>query len=204
MKERAIVISHPEVLRNIAAGRAIQIRIPVTLREFQVTTTRGYDFIFRCQRGLWNDFKTPRLVELHSPLGVAGDALRVREPWKQNPDFPGAKGNAFVAYKAEPGQEPGGWKSPATMPPWAARFRLEVTESTVEKLRAITEDEALAEGYPGLDPEPVAEGGTVYSWRGRSSAPCPLAHFAHVWDEMHPTHKWESDPWVWRCTFKKI
>lgn len=47
----------------------------------------------------------------------------------------------------------------------------------------------------------------MYSWLGNSSAPCPRAHFAHLWDSINgarPGCSWDANPWVWVVDFVRF
>lgn len=93
------------------------------------------------------------------------------------------------------------------MPRWACRLVLEITAVRAQKVQDISDEDARAEGCTGHDPEPVAEGGTVYAWPGRSSAPCPRAHFAVLWDSINgqrPGASWAANPWVWAITYRRV
>ncbi len=71
---------------------------------------------------------------------------------------------------------PGFWRSPATMPKWASRLWLTVTEVRAERLQAITLEGADREG-------------------------CGCrAEFSDFWDSRHRSHPWASNPWVWRVS----
>lgn len=97
------------------------------------------------------------------------------------------------------------WKPSIFMPRKLSRITLEITEVRVQRLQEISEDDARAEGCSGTDPEPAAEGGTIYAWRGRSSAPCPRAHFLHLWDSINGKRcPWSSNCWVWAITFRRV
>lgn len=164
------------------------------------------------------------------PLGSVGDRLWVREAWRVDaehndaspltmteiyagveniyppPHLPvlyTADGRVLCGTKASRSLTWGRKRHAGHMPRWASRLVLEVTGVRVERLQDITEADARAEGCTGHDPEPSAEGGTT--WPGRSSAPCPRAHFAALWDSVNggrPGCSWDSNPWVWVISYK--
>jgi hypothetical protein len=79
----------------------------------------------------------------------------------------------------------------------------------VERLRAITENDARAEGVEpisglGADQRlPHPEGA---SW-GRTSGTHPYTvAFACLWDKINADrgYPWINDPWVWAVTFRKV
>lgn len=123
------------------------------------------------------------------------------------------------------------WRPAIFMQRKYSRISLGVLEVRVQRVQDITEEDARAEGCSGKDREPVAEGGTIYAWHGRSSAPCPRAHFYTLWDRINGARRrrvplmvgdpdyrldrpwktvidtsarWEANPWVWAITFKPV
>jgi hypothetical protein len=82
--------------------------------------------------------------------------------------------------------------SPIFMPRWMSRITLEVTGVRVERLQAITNEDAKAEGvdakwpcYPEVE---FREG------------------FRMLWDTINggPWKCWEDNPWVWVVEFKRV
>ncbi|HMG12580.1 MAG TPA: hypothetical protein VK571_05375 [Gemmatimonadaceae bacterium] len=189
------------------------------------------------------------LVSIPCPYGEVGDHLWVRETWclasedsmegayhsdgrPRGPDSYEGGGKHFAFYRAtdkdivrsDGSQRPSGgdrspWRPSIFMPRWASRIKLEVTEVRVQRLKAITVEDALAEGCTGTDPEPVAEGGLSLRIRGGkiawvgallpgvaiSSAPCPRAHYATLWDSLNAKRaSWGSNPFVWAVTFRRL
>lgn len=82
-----------------------------------------------------------------------------------------------------------GWRSPLHMPRWASRITLEVTDVRVERLQAISEEDARAEG--------LALEGLI---KPGHAAGC----FARLWDEIHGAGAWDENPWVWAITFRRL
>lgn len=83
-------------------------------------------------------------------------------------------------------------KSPIHMPRWASRITLEVTEVRVQRLQAISEADAEAEG---VQPR-FADG-----WPSREH----IGGFYSIWASIHGLHgpgSWEANPWVAALTFK--
>ena len=160
-----------------------------------------------------------RVVERFCPYGVPGDRLWVRETWAHLRDLrttdPGADAlGRRCFYRSD---HPTGlmhddgsdmrWRPAIFMPRWASRITLELESVRVERLRAISEEDATAEGCTGHEPEPAEQGGTIHAQPGRSSAPSPRAHYAHLWDKINgkrPGCTWKDNPWVWVLSFHKI
>ncbi|WP_278380957.1 hypothetical protein [Chryseobacterium arthrosphaerae] len=97
------------------------------------------------------------------------------------------------------------WKPSIHMPKKASRIFLEVINVKVERLQAISEEDAIAEGCSlyGLFGEykgslhPVGDG-RYRSYKLASSA------FKNVWESINGEQSWQSNPWVWVYEFKKI
>lgn len=93
------------------------------------------------------------------------------------------------------------------MPREAARLFLLVTRVRVERLQAITEDDAEAEGaekmYPYTDPE---TGKTAFLLHQNGTF---RAGFSQIWDNTiksadRTTCGWDANPWVWVIEFEQI
>jgi hypothetical protein len=161
---------------------------------------------------------------IRCPYGTAGDRLWVKEAWRtEERESDAVDGIRFraddafvpIANTAEAaerwvvahdnGEYGEAWRSPLFMPRWVSRITLELAEVRVQRLQEISDDDARAEGCSGRDAEPIAEGGTIYAWHGRSSAPCPRAHYATLWDRINRTRApWASNLWVWALTFRRV
>ena len=138
-----------------------------------------------------------------SPFGMPGDRLYVRETW-QHANFPlGPYSDGTpVFYRADYLDDPHGpdgekspegkyrhWSPAIHMPKAAARIWLEVTGVRVERLQAISEADAKAEGidagkYHGLHPRAYSHG------------------FSELWETTGGD--WAANPWVWVIDFKRL
>jgi hypothetical protein len=90
----------------------------------------------------------------------------------------------------------GKWRPSIFMPRWASRISLDVTGVRVERLHAITEEDAKAEGVGdygvGYIPALIRMGANRY-------------HFATLWDQINGKRAdWMSNPWVWVVNFKRV
>ncbi|MDF1801701.1 hypothetical protein [Thalassovita sp.] len=93
--------------------------------------------------------------------------------------------------------------SPLFMPRWASRLTLTVTDVRVQRLRDISEGDAIAEGCrPFFDednPRPMRcpNGGTM------DMAPLkgPLDDFQRLWNSINGPDAWDAAPWVAAYTF---
>ena len=91
------------------------------------------------------------------------------------------------------------WRPSIHMPRWASRITLEVTEVRAQRVQDTTDEDALAEGCP-TDPEELSNAGGWYD------GPRPALWFSHLWDSINAKRgfSWESNPWVWAVTFRRI
>lgn len=166
-------------------------------------------------------------AEEHSPYGRPGDLIRVRETFyawgRWETRFSAKKGRdewhfvdmtlecgrAYVyAANGQPdgytrqkrgGVTPAWWKRPAIfMPALASRLTLQVTAIRVERLHAISDADAVAEGI-GLNPS--AEGVPMTLPLGPSVC---RAAFRSLWESINGADSWAANPWVWVVSFKRL
>jgi hypothetical protein len=140
-----------------------------------------------------------------------GSRLWVRETWARWTDTGGGWCVVFKAdrearqelhYDAGEGDPAGlgeivtplpaeaiAWRSPIHMPRWASRITLEITGVRVERLQEISEIDCEAE----IGAEPYSLGNDAYP------------RFRELWDSLNAKRApFESNPWVWCLTFKKL
>ena len=134
-----------------------------------------------------------------------GDRLWVKEAvtwvsawgWRYRAD------NDDLSEKREQG-EVGRWRSPIHMPRWASRLTLTVTDVRVQRLRDISEADAVAEGVERLV---GSKGPNHFSrqicgkWSGSFNAPTAQEVYANLWNSIHGPDAWERNPWVAAYTF---
>jgi len=86
---------------------------------------------------------------------------------------------------------PGKMRAPYSMPQWASRLFPIIKEIRVERLRDISEEDAIAEGIE------FHKHATLFSAQ---------EHFAKFWNATHkkPEEKWEADPFVWCVSFEVV
>lgn len=94
------------------------------------------------------------------------------------------------------GATPEWWKRPAIfMPRAASRILLEVTDLRIERLQAISEADAKAEGV-ALD--------TSAAYLGAAAA-APYRHeFFKLWESLYGADSWDYNPWMWVIDFRRI
>lgn len=154
------------------------------------------------------------IASVKMPYSV-GDRLWGREKWCQKVDDEGfavysaegnldsaccyyaadgvhilqADGDGGIKYRSN-GVEASPWRSSATMPRWASRILLEVTQVRAQRVQEITEEDALKDG------------GWVYAACPIHKA--PLKSFAQLWNSIHGPDAWDRNDWVWAVTFKRL
>ncbi len=89
------------------------------------------------------------------------------------------------------------------MPRWASRITLEIADVRVERLQAISEADADAEGFGGDYPDrvmpdvfPPREGG----WGHLSIPEC----YRHLWEHINGADSWDANPFVWVVEFTRL
>lgn len=158
------------------------------------------------------------IEKLRCPLGEPGDRLWVRET-TVNVEKHGYRGPVHLESEEGYATLQGGL-APAPddmtevepheitlrpsihMPRSMCRLFLEITDVRVERLQAISEADAVAEG---ASPAVLQE---IRLRHGRPRAAKPMVYedsreiFADLWDSTGGD--WNSNPWVWVITFKRI
>jgi len=160
---------------------------------------------FKMCSGLTGNVKLAGKKTCHwkCPYGVPGDRLWVKETWLR-----GDLGSVFYREDFVSGIYQGhspnftNWKSSIHMPRSAARITLEITNIRVERLHAIGEDDAKAEGVQ-WDGDYFLGGvhevkGTQKCWATARDA------FKAIWQSINRPGSWEKNPWVWVVEFKRI
>lgn len=93
------------------------------------------------------------------------------------------------------------WKPSIHMPKAASRILLEITDVRVERLNAISEEDARAEG--------IIDGGCLNCGEPE---PCGCANpepdatdaFAYLWQSIYGQESWNANPWVWVIEFERV
>jgi hypothetical protein len=155
-----------------------------------------------------------------SPYGQPGDRLWVRETW-QGPLFDYEQWDDYHAdrkqfetpkhcvYAADGGPVPEfateddeivqRWRPSIHMPRWASRITLEVTGVRIERLKDVSEADALAEGIVRLP-----DGGFGLPAGEHYHLTDPRESYWSLWEAIHGPGSVEADPWVWVVEFKRL
>lgn len=113
--------------------------------------------------------------------------------------------NERFYYKWEPGKSPLNWKPSIFMPREAARIFLEVTDVRVERLRDITEKDAIAEGVKDSLSREDFKLLKDLDWVIKRPFGNHQFGFLALWQKINgKKHPWKSNPWVWVYNFKRI
>ncbi|HEL3132724.1 TPA: morphogenetic protein [Klebsiella pneumoniae] len=213
MKERGMIFN-AEMVRAILDGRKTQTRRPV---KFPV-----HDKNLGCELAgneLAGELSAGNY--LNSTFGKPGDRIWVRETWQAIHDYcdenghvderryarsiPRNRGNYWhPVYEEAWGNESREdrefpWRPSIHMPRWASRILLEITDVRVERLNAISQEDAQAEGME------------LAGWRPTYSDPdsggevmTPYDNFAELWSSIYGDESWKANPWVWVISFGRV
>lgn len=121
-------------------------------------------------------------ITYRCPYGQVGDRLWVREAWAVHPE------TGSLLYRADDdAPENTRWKPSIHMPRKHSRILLEITSIKVERVQAISWEDALAEG---TDNDPATTNA--------------VGSFAKYWNYINGAESWETNPWVWVVGFRKV
>lgn len=157
-----------------------------------------------------------QMVSIICPHGKPGDRIWVREAFRVHSR---ATDVATLVYKASERNSwteqthrvpvavcnkpatPEKWTPSLHMPRWASRILLEITDVRVERLNAISQEDARAEG--------IIDGGCLNCGEPE---PCGCANpepdatdaFAYLWQSIYGQESWNANPWVWVIEFERV
>lgn len=216
--EHPILFSSP-MIRALLAGTKTQMRRilkpqPKRVREHMETIGRGISPVripdgweWKSLYGADDGGHFAAALRFHSPYGLIGDRLWVRETHAK---FSVGEGldrpvPECIAYRATcdadgsfdyvngrgeiMGLKVTKWTPAIFMPRWASRIDLAITKVRAERLHDITEDDARAEGCTGY---PGAVDAT------------PREEFEELWKDINGLDSWKANPWVWVIEFKRV
>lgn len=232
MKERPILYSGPMVRANLE-GRKTQTRRvmkpqPPDGCEYVINGANSHALCRSIENSnLWVP-PTPRSVDhrLQCPYGKPGDRLWVKEEhyrfghWEQVPGVKTKTGRMkwrFVAdtnevlFDAPQSFRKGRHHHDPFTPHWhkrLARFmaksicRLwnDIESVRVERLQEIKAGDAWAEGVPIECCAPLG----VKSAGGQGICPDYVGGYRSLWESINGPGSWESNPWVWVITFRRV
>lgn len=233
MTEKPILFSS-EMVRAILDGRKTTTRRVMKPQPDTTHNGEPYWYVGGLRVGHITNPKSERLGNnpLNCPYGKPGDRLWVRETWVElmhtspstdrpltitegekliehatmNPDGGWYYDGKVIAYRANSNiefcdgdgfsddmanrEDMPRWRPSIHMPRWASRITLEVTDVRVERVQDISEEDAIAEGF------------ALAGCGGEG----PVRTFSRMWDQINARrgYSWESNPFVWCVTFRRI
>lgn len=212
MTERGMIFN-AEMVRAILDGRKTQTRRPIKWKQTRFTEIGERE---DGSKWPWSEDAERACDFWHPcPFGAVGDRIWVRETFCPVDDTQYG-GEKWVDYRATPRYEashPAGWDSAPNdaealkwrpsihMPRWASRILLEITDVRVERLNAISQEDARAEG--------IIDGGCLNCGEPE---PCGCANpepdatdaFAYLWQSIYGQESWNANPWVWVIEFERV
>lgn len=217
MTERGMIFNS-EMVRAILDGRKTQTRR--IMKEQPVLNGNFYEvFGSAWSKGMTSIPAVPgHSLSTRCPFGAVGDRIWVREGFFPAPlemqSEPPRKTMWNIAYRDGMQMEKLApaeynptiynyerWTPSIHMPRWASRILLEITDVRVERLNAISEEDARAEG--------IIDGGCLNCGEPE---PCGCANpepdatdaFAYLWQSIYGQENWNANPWVWVISFERI
>ena len=202
------MIFNAEMVRAILDGRKTQTRRPIKWKQTRFTEIGERE---DGSKWPWSEDAEHAFDFWHPcPFGSVGDRIWVRETF-QGPLFdfdlmdsyckestPFEK-SEFCVYKADGVPAPefydaddelhSCWRPSIHMPRWASRILLEITDVRVERLKSISDRDALREGCSAAD---------------MKCGDCVADVFARLWASIYGSDSWNANPWVWVIEFKRV
>ncbi|MEZ3980083.1 hypothetical protein QQX85_03565 [Klebsiella variicola] len=213
MREKGLIFNS-EMVRAILDGRKTQTRRPIKWKQTRFTEIGERE---DGSKWPWSEDAEHACDFWHPcPFGAVGDRIWVREAFRVHSR---ATDVATLVYKASERNSwteqthrvpvavcnkpatPEKWTPSLHMPRWASRILLEITDVRVERLNAISEEDARAEG--------IIDGGCLNCGEPE---PCGCANpdpdatdaFAYLWQSIYGQASWNANPWVWVIEFKRV
>jgi hypothetical protein len=105
----------------------------------------------------------------------------------------------------EPDCNTAGWKPSIFMPRSVCRLVLEVTDIRVQRLKDISESDAIAEGVERDGDGWKCYGNCADHATGHDKRTSATASFMSLWDSINAEkHPWDSNPFVWIVSFRRL
>ncbi|EMC2368481.1 hypothetical protein VB763_004183 [Klebsiella pneumoniae] len=212
MSERGMIFN-AEMVRALLDGRKTQTRRPIKWKQTRFTEIGERE---DGSKWPWSEDAEHACDFWHPcPFGAVGDRIWVREAFRVHSR---ATDVATLVYKASERNSwteqtrrvpvavcnkpatPEKWTPSLHMPRWASRILLEITDVRVERLNAINEHDAQAEGVARLRGgfwKHYQPGWTQHQLSARGS-------FVTLWKSIYGEESWNSSPWVWVIEFKRV
>ncbi|HFN0531050.1 hypothetical protein ACVSSC_19330 [Klebsiella pneumoniae] len=226
MKERGMIFNG-EMVRALLDGRKTQTRR--IIKDCTVGRDQISKFIQIEKKfiGCYPE-DVPELIRECCPYGIPGARIWVREAFRVHSR---ATDVATLVYKASERNSwteqthrvpvavcnkpatPEKWTPSQHMPRWASRILLEITDVRVERLNAISPEDAESEGlertnFTGFGDEPglpsYPEPDVYFDPLKKQWKEYPPEAFAGLWESIYGEGSWLANPWVWVIEFKRV
>jgi len=214
ISERGMIFN-AEMVRALLDGRKTQSRRPIKWKQTRFTEIGERE---DGSKWPWSEDAEHACDFWHPcPFGAVGDRIWVREAFRVHSR---ATDVATLVYKASERNSwteqtrrvpvavcnkpatPEKWTPSLHMPRWASRILLEITDVRVERLNAISEEDAAAEGVPPAGSLLPDYPGTFLTPKG-DFATAKVA-FQRLWESIYGAENWQANPWVWVIEFKRV
>jgi hypothetical protein len=200
------MIFNAEMVRAILDGRKTQTR-RIIKPQPELTERSGFSWkgsVYGCGSDARETNRN--FAHVKCPFGKVGDRIWVRETFRV---MGCATDVARLMYKAsdrssftestktvpvgtctkQPSQN---WTPSIHMPRWASRITLQISDVRVERLNAISEEDAMVEGVTPsthviTPPEAVHR-----------------VSFLKLWMDIYGEESWQANPWVWVIEFERV
>ncbi len=211
MKERGMIFNG-EMVRAILDGRKTQTRRPIKWKQTRFTEIGERE---DGSKWPWSEDAEHACDFWHPcPFGAVGDRIWVRETWN--------KYGGLLTYRADHDWIDdmrmetvctAKWVPSIHMPRWASRILLEITDVRVERLNAISPEDAESEGlectnFTGFGDEPglpsYPEPDVYFDPLKKQWKEYPPEAFAGLWESIYGEGSWQANPWVWVIEFKRV
>ncbi|HHB8181238.1 TPA: hypothetical protein ACN7O5_005283 [Klebsiella pneumoniae] len=211
MTERGMIFN-AEMVRAILDGRKTQTRRPIKWKQTRFTEIGERE---DGSKWPWSEDAEHACDFWHPcPFGAVGDRIWVRETWN--------KYGGLLTYRADHDwiddmrKETvctAKWVPSIHMPRWASRILLEITDVRVERLNAISPEDAESEGlectnFTGFGDEPglpsYPEPDVYFDPLKKQWKEYPPEAFAGLWESIYGEGSWQANPWVWVIEFKRV
>ena len=204
------MIFNAEMVRALLDGRKTQTRRPIKWKQTRFTEIGERE---DGSKWPWSEDAEHACDFWHPcPFGAVGDRIWVRETWAEAgasaPDLKLYRANypehVPSIYENVPPAEEIRWTPSIHMPRWASRILLEITDVRVERLNAISEEDAEAEG---INMEALYDSQDCYDCiadHNMTGRPTVTGAFKYLWESIYGEEGWKSNPWVWVIKFKRI
>ncbi|ENQ2789348.1 TPA: hypothetical protein MIU95_19670 [Klebsiella pneumoniae] len=165
-------------------------------------------------------YRFPASLDDVSPTGVGEMAVATgyRKPWAPTfYEFTGTFSDGWKGFETPPKVSDAGKLRPSIhMPRWASRILLEITSVRVERLNAISEEDAQSEGVHTevWDQTVVARNyAAIDEFFQFWSEDMPhyvemnqlyRSSFRSLWESIYGAENWLANPWVWVIEFKRV